>query len=352
MATPEDLETARSLLLLAGLGSGITATSESAPAPTSASAPTCASAPTSASASASGVTAAGVEGEGGVEWEMEEGGEDDDTYAQGGEDWDIELDVGGGGDAEEVVEMEEEGYWPSTPAPATATDSSVNDAASETEEMEEEGERTGEKRARAKRRGGKVGGGGKAKKTARRSRAKGGLSGGLFGFMRWTKEEDTRLRVVVDQVGLPRDWMSVAELMGGGVKNKQCRDRYIAKVDPALQLLNRDWTQAEFELLKSFVEQQTGQRIEWGPLAKELGRSNYDCAVRGKNYKRCLEEKSMKKGPFTPDEDKKIRKRVAEWNKKGDKKMGLWRDLGAELGRSSVRVEERWRIFLSKRKAD
>mmetsp|Transcript_24605 Transcript_24605/g.53213 ORF Transcript_24605/g.53213 Transcript_24605/m.53213 type:complete len:167 (-) Transcript_24605:34-534(-) len=166
--------------------------------------------------------------------------------------------------------------------------------------------------------------------------------------MQWTREMDARLLEAVEKFG--RNWVRVAAHMDGGVNNHQCLNRYITNADPALQELNRGpWTDEEFELLKSLVEKHsTGRegRIDWAPVAWELGRSTRVCSAKWNNSQRDLRAQFLKKGPYSPKEDAIILARVAAWD---TNEQGLWAGLETELGRRASNIQTRWERTLSKR---
>mmetsp|Transcript_13707 Transcript_13707/g.30090 ORF Transcript_13707/g.30090 Transcript_13707/m.30090 type:complete len:168 (+) Transcript_13707:146-649(+) len=99
----------------------------------------------------------------------------------------------------------------------------------------------------------------------------------------WTKDMDALLLEGVEQVGLPRDWKSVAKHVGGEVDRKQCCSRYAQK--KAQKLNNRPWTEPEFELLKASVEKNTtGGKIKWAAVEDELGWSTTACRTKWNNH--------------------------------------------------------------------
>ncbi|KAJ1440165.1 hypothetical protein B484DRAFT_476757 [Ochromonadaceae sp. CCMP2298] len=219
----------------------------------------------------------------------------------------------------------------------------------EVKEETEEGEEGGEggegdakpSRARAK--------GSSGQKISRTSRAEGDSSGGMFGQTFWTDEMDARLLEGVEKFG--RNWVRVAAHMGEGLDRNQCTKRYTTKVDPALQdLYNGPWTDEEFELLKSLVEKHatTGHMggIDWVRVGRELGRSANVCRTKWYDSQKLLRAKSLKKGPFSPEEDAIIVARVAAWD---TNKQGLWSGLERELGRRANVILIRWKDTLSKR---
>ncbi|KAJ1441054.1 hypothetical protein B484DRAFT_390936, partial [Ochromonadaceae sp. CCMP2298] len=90
-----------------------------------------------------------------------------------------------------------------------------------------------------------------------------------------------------------------------------------------------------FELLESLVEKHAttgyGGRIDWVRVGRELGRS-------------ANAFQSLKKGPFSPEEDAIILARVAAWDMN---EKGLWTGLERELGRSTSNIQTRWERTLS-----
>jgi hypothetical protein len=117
------------------------------------------------------------------------------------------------------------------------------------------------------------------------------------------------------------------------------------------------------ELLKKLVEQQKQQliwggaaeaaagekRIDWGPITEQLGRSKSMCHGKWNSYQRKLLVQSLKKGPFSPQEDATIIERVAAWHTSKKVQKGLWTGLGRELGRAAGYIQSHWRHVLSLR---
>lgn len=92
------------------------------------------------------------------------------------------------------------------------------------------------------------------------------------------------------------------------------------------------------------VEYQTGgvgHKINWTAISRELNRDYNAC----KNKWKTVVGATMKKGPFTADEDELIIQRVAEWGTKGH---GLWTALEKEMGRSLKFIFQRWKLSLQK----
>ena len=85
----------------------------------------------------------------------------------------------------------------------------------------------------------------------------------------------------------------------------------------------------------------TRERIDWTVIGRELGRAPKDCNDKYKY----IQERGMKKGRFTVEEDALICQRVREWRDKGN---GLWVALEKEMGRPGGIIRNRWRKVSSK----
>ena len=89
-------------------------------------------------------------------------------------------------------------------------------------------------------------------------------------------------------------------------------------------------------------------RIDWKPIAAALGRSPYACATKLKSLNISLLNTTLRKGPFSEEEDALILQRRAEWEKAGEGLLGLWVALEEEMGRPAHRIRERWARVLTK----
>jgi hypothetical protein len=89
--------------------------------------------------------------------------------------------------------------------------------------------------------------------------------------------------------------------------------------------------------------------MDWKSVGRELQRSACACTAKWCDSQAILRAKSLKKGPFFPEEDAVIIERVSLWDMS---KHGLWSGLGRELGRKSTGIQMRWKQTLSKRLAD
>jgi hypothetical protein len=88
------------------------------------------------------------------------------------------------------------------------------------------------------------------------------------------------------------------------------------------------------------------KKIDWKSVARELQRGATACTTKWNNYQASLKAKSLKTGPFSPEEDAVIIERVTNWD---TNKRGLWAALERELGRPNATIRTRWTHTLSKR---
>ena len=84
------------------------------------------------------------------------------------------------------------------------------------------------------------------------------------------------------------------------------------------------------------------QRINWSTIGSFMGRAPRVCRDKWDS----LVQSAIPIGPYTPEEDALILRRVSEWGNNGN---GLWVSLQNEMGRSSSSLNGRWRT-LKKRK--
>ena len=99
----------------------------------------------------------------------------------------------------------------------------------------------------------------------------------------WTQAEDQKLRLVVSQIGA-NNWSQIAELLPGRI-SKQCRERWINNLDPALS--KRPWTTEEDQKI---IELHKNYGNKWALIAKQIpGRSDNSIKNRfNSNLKRQL----------------------------------------------------------------
>lgn len=95
---------------------------------------------------------------------------------------------------------------------------------------------------------------------------------------KFTPEEDTRLRALVEQFGT-KSWEKIAKFMPNRC-GRQCRDRYSNYLDS--RLFKRDWTPEEDELIVSYYR---ALGPHWVDIAKHLdGRSGNNVKNRWHKY--------------------------------------------------------------------
>ena len=105
----------------------------------------------------------------------------------------------------------------------------------------------------------------------------------------WSQNEDQRLSAAVAQHGAS-DWPKIAAIVGGGRKEKQCRERWLNVLCPGVK--KGDWTEEEDRLITEGVAE-LGTR--WSKIAKRLpGRT--DKAIKDRwNLKQRKEQRKKKR---------------------------------------------------------
>ncbi|CAM9858078.1 unnamed protein product [Hapterophycus canaliculatus] len=128
--------------------------------------------------------------------------------------------------------------------------------------------------------------------------AKGARSKGPKGG-KWTKEEDTRLREIVEHHGA-KNWRMVAEQLGTLRSDVQCLHRWNKVLRPGLH--KGPWTEEEDSIVRECVEHSGAQKqVKWSVVASRLpGRIGKQCRERWFNHL----DPSIKKGEWSPEEDR------------------------------------------------
>ena len=104
------------------------------------------------------------------------------------------------------------------------------------------------------------------------------------------------------------------------------------------------------QLLRKLVQEhrRVSGIIDWKPIAAALGRSTEACAAKLISLKRSLLNTTLRKGPFSEEEDALILQRRAEWGEAGKGFRGLWKALEEEMGRPGMNIRQRWAGVLTK----
>ncbi|KAF6766108.1 hypothetical protein DFP72DRAFT_865603 [Ephemerocybe angulata] len=145
----------------------------------------------------------------------------------------------------------------------------------------------------------------------------------------WTDHEDILLRQGVNLWGDQDHWKDIALLIEGRT-NKACRKRWLHSLTPTVK--KSAWTKEEDELLIRLYNEYGKQ---WSLIARNIeGRTDDACSKR---YQEALDP-DLKKEPFTPEDDEKLRKAFATHGTK-------WKAVGQELQRSGLACRNRWRLL-------
>ncbi|XP_052223491.1 myb protein-like isoform X2 [Dreissena polymorpha] len=114
---------------------------------------------------------------------------------------------------------------------------------------------------------------------------------------RWSKEEDDKLKLVVEQVGVA-DWSLVSQYFPDH-SDLQCQHRWYKVLNP--DLIKGAWTKEEDDQVVSLVEQFGAKK--WTVVSKYLtGRTGKQCRERWHNHL----NPDIKKCPWTEEEDRLI----------------------------------------------
>lgn len=112
--------------------------------------------------------------------------------------------------------------------------------------------------------------------------------------VKWTQEEDDKLRKLVLRVG-PNDWKHIASFLHNRSEH-QCQHRWFKVLDP--DLVKGPWTREEDEKVIELVKKYGNK--QWAMVAKHLkGRLGKQCRERWHNHL----NPDVKKSSWTPEED-------------------------------------------------
>ncbi|KAI0650090.1 hypothetical protein C8Q79DRAFT_1006389 [Trametes meyenii] len=152
----------------------------------------------------------------------------------------------------------------------------------------------------------------------------------------WTPDADQRLLEAVDIYGTD-NWALVARWVSEDVTASQCQNRYLRTLDPALK--RGPWTADEDERLRQTV---AAIGHTWVDVAQFVqGRNNEQCRDRYQDYL----SPSVKKGKWTPEQDAALMEAVEQVG------LGKWKEVSQiiNLGRTDNMCRIRYGL-LSKRK--
>ncbi|GLD98100.1 hypothetical protein PINS_up006797 [Pythium insidiosum] len=118
--------------------------------------------------------------------------------------------------------------------------------------------------------------------------------------VKWTKEEDARLREAVQRFG-GKNWKRIAETLSHGRTDVQCLHRWNKVLKPGL--VKGPWTPEEDRVLLSLIKRYGVGKIRWCDIALHLpGRIGKQCRERWCNHL----DSSIRKGQWTPEEDELV----------------------------------------------
>ena len=158
----------------------------------------------------------------------------------------------------------------------------------------------------------------------------------------WSGAEDEALRNAVaqaeadaEQSGSVMSWTTVSAKVGRPAN--QCKNRWKNDVQP--KLVKGPWTKEEDELLAKLVHEKGPKH--WTQIARYMkGRVGKQCNERWHNHL----SPDLKKGPFTPEEDRILLQKQAELGNK-------WAQIAKYLpGRAQNSIKNRWNATLKRKK--
>jgi hypothetical protein len=147
---------------------------------------------------------------------------------------------------------------------------------------------------------------------------------------KWTPEEDAKLTKAVKEHG-KKEWVAVAVMVPGRT-GKQCRQRWVDKLDPTYGKSAGKWTPEEDAKLTKAVRKHGKKWVAVAMLVP--GRTDKRCRDRWVNSLDPTNGKSA--GKWTPEEDAKLTKAAKKHGKE-------WDTVAAMVpGRTNVQCRRRW----------
>mmetsp|Transcript_5471 Transcript_5471/g.8255 ORF Transcript_5471/g.8255 Transcript_5471/m.8255 type:complete len:630 (+) Transcript_5471:327-2216(+) len=117
------------------------------------------------------------------------------------------------------------------------------------------------------------------------------------GIRKWTSDEDTKLRRLIEKHG-GKNWKMIAEELGSNRTDIQCLHRWNEQLRPGL--LKGPWTEYEDQIVRECVEQFGAGKVKWSGVAAKLpGRVGKQCRERWFNHL----DPTIKRSPWTEEED-------------------------------------------------
>ncbi|KAF9090831.1 hypothetical protein BGX23_005666 [Mortierella sp. AD031] len=145
----------------------------------------------------------------------------------------------------------------------------------------------------------------------------------------WTPEEDEYLRAAVQTYGDKTEkWAKIAACVPGRT-NKNCRKRWFHSLDPSLK--KGPWTEEEDHLLRTGVQKFKGQ---WSKIAERIqGRTDDQCAKR---WREGLDP-HIDRAAWTPEDDVILLQKFEEFGSQ-------WQKIALSFpGRPGLHCRNRWR---------
>ncbi|XP_059405248.1 snRNA-activating protein complex subunit 4 [Carassius carassius] len=156
----------------------------------------------------------------------------------------------------------------------------------------------------------------------------------------WTKEEDEILRKLVEKMKIGNfiPYIQMSFFMEGR-DGSQLAYRWTSVLDPSIK--KGPWSKEEDQLLRNAVAKYGTK--EWGKIRLEVpGRTDGACRDR---YLDCLQE-NVKKGPWSEEEVELLKEKVAKYG------VGKWTKIASEIpNRIDCQCLSKWKLLTQARKS-